>query len=167
MKQLLCTLLLFVFSSQVFAQHLDTSRYVILDYDSLSYYKIELPPNSVKSRLTQAEISKAEFLLEKSIKEYNAKQKEYFNSEHLEHPRRFPKNEEEYYINNLQKYKQQFTAVITQTGEKVVWINCLCYTVRNWKKEIIRVDDGGNCFFDVKINISKNTYYDFRVNPNG
>lgn len=62
-------------------------------------------------------------------------------------------------------YKRQYVAAINGKGEKEVWVNCLCRESGNtWKTSIIMVDDGGSCYFNLKINLTKGKYYDFVVN---
>jgi hypothetical protein len=54
------------------------------------------------------------------------------------------------------QYKRQYVAVMNDKGEKIVWVNGLCHTWDDrWKKEVVEVMDGGNCYFGVKINLSK------------
>jgi hypothetical protein len=68
---------------------------------------------------------------------------------------------------NLNNYNRQYIAVINSKGEKEVWINCICNTDKNdWKKEIVLVDDGGNCYWQIIINITKKVSYDLFVNDN-
>lgn len=56
-------------------------------------------------------------------------------------------------------------AALNKKGEKEVWINCFCVDVRrDWKKQIVEVYDGGNCFFNLKINLNKSQYYELSVN---
>ncbi len=65
-------------------------------------------------------------------------------------------------------YNRQFVGGEMESGDKIIWVNCFCSTesknMKNWKTEIIMVADGGNCFFNVKINIKKKEYYDLIVN---
>lgn len=69
---------------------------------------------------------------------------------------------------SLDDYNMQFVGAADANGDKIIWINCFCKKEENffkeWKKNIVHVADGGNCFFNVKINITKNTYTDFMVN---
>jgi hypothetical protein len=34
----------------------------------------------------------------------------------------------------------------------------------DWRKELFDVMDGGNCFFELKINLTSGKYYDLNVN---
>ncbi len=67
-----------------------------------------------------------------------------------------------------EEYYKQFVGAIDSAGDKIIWINCFCKkeadTFKDWKDRIIRVSDGGNCFINVKTNISKNKYTEFNVN---
>ena len=69
---------------------------------------------------------------------------------------------------NLEDYNRQFVGAIDENGDKIIWINCFCKkeegSFKKWKEEIVHVADGGNCFFNLKANITKNTYTDFIVN---
>jgi hypothetical protein len=71
---------------------------------------------------------------------------------------------------SVDDYNMQFIGAITENGEKIIWINSFCKkeesSFKEWKTKIFGVADGGNCFFNVKINITKNTYYDLMVNGN-
>lgn len=63
-------------------------------------------------------------------------------------------------------YHRQYVAAINEYGEKVIWINFLDAEDMdpNWNTYIVKVYDGGDSFFQLKVNLTKGTYYDFRVN---
>ena len=65
-------------------------------------------------------------------------------------------------------YNKQFVGFIDANGDKIIWANCFCKGsdsfFKDWKNKVVIVNDGGSCFFNVKINITKNTYYDLMVN---
>lgn len=108
--------------------------------------------NSNNYQLTNKDLKEIEVLLLKAIDEYNETHKNYLHRVN------------EPFI-NLQNYKRQYIAVINSNNEKEVWINCVCNRNNaNWKKYIIEVDDGGNCYFNLKINLTKKKFYDFMVN---
>ena len=54
---------------------------------------------------------------------------------------------------------------INSKGEKEVWVNCFC---GQWDKSSrtnpVIVMDGGNCFFNLKINLTTGQYYELIVN---
>ena len=63
------------------------------------------------------------------------------------------------------KYKRQYIAVINDKGEKEVWINCFCNAQeKHWKTKIILVEDGGNCYFNLKINLTTKDCFEVSVN---
>ena len=44
---------------------------------------------------------------------------------------------------------------VNEKGEKEIWINGFCDNKgTDWKKEIIFVFDGGNCFFEIRLNLT-------------
>lgn len=69
------------------------------------------------------------------------------------------------FIAKPEKYFKQFIAVIDANGEKVVWVNCMCEVMGDsWKKTTYIVFDGGSCYFQLKINLTKRVAYDFYTN---
>ena len=102
-------------------------------------------------------------ILAKCINAYNPKQLKKYVKDNKENPGYTISKT--HYIIDLKRYDRQFIAVINKKGEKEVWVNCFRWTSsNNWKKKIFRIDDGGNCCFHLKINLSKKSYYNFSVN---
>ena len=64
-------------------------------------------------------------------------------------------------------YRKQLITVTNKKGEREVWVNCFCSSVSDWRSKLVIVEDGATCFFNFKINLTTNTYYDFRVNAAG
>lgn len=127
---------------------IDTSRYAILRFnDRDRLFDKDCKPTT----LTLSDIKKVESLILKTVAEYNKKSKGSWK------------------IRHVGKYYKQLVAVINPNGEKEVWVNCLCNVIElgsrpNWKTEIVEVMDGGSCYFSLKINLNKNTVYNFMVN---
>ena len=114
--------------------------YVIIGYQE-KYNKFQ---NSQPTELNEQEISNLNRILEDALSQYNLSKTKKFD---------------------LNKYKRQYVPVINNLGEKEVWVNCLCtQNNENWKKEIIVVKDGGSCYFNLKINLTKSKYYDLIIN---
>jgi hypothetical protein len=63
-------------------------------------------------------------------------------------------------------YVRQYVAAINGNGEKVVWVNIFCNSLTDteWKKGIIDIADGGDCAFNLKVNMNKKTFYDLIIN---
>jgi len=128
----------------------DTSNIAIINFDQSIYWLFD--STYKPSTLTQLDISEIEQLFNRSIDDYNSKIKE---------------PDKKYFAIDLTKwkYKRQYVCVVNKDGEKEVYINCFCSTFdNNWKKSLRQVDDGGNCFFNFKVNLTTKKYYDFFVN---
>ena len=74
------------------------------------------------------------------------------------------------FIIDTSRYKFQIIAVINHKGEKSVWINAFCNDHNmNWhnmsgKKNIVLVDDGGICYFNLTINLTTKKLLSFIIN---
>ena len=66
----------------------------------------------------------------------------------------------------LRDYFKQCIAVKNKKGEREVWINFLCHPgdIEEFKYFVIHTNDGGDCYFNVKLNLDKEECYDFWVN---
>ena len=79
---------------------------------------------------------------------------------------------------NVKKYYRQYVCFINGKGEKIVYINAFCLNLDtptkingktkwkpfDWKNELLIVNDGGDCYWSIWINITKLEYYDLIVN---
>tara|TARA_B100000949_G_C14048314_1_gene352486 strand:- start:63 stop:614 length:552 start_codon:yes stop_codon:yes gene_type:complete len=141
--------------------NVDTSLIAFLPYE-LSKNKIF--KDARQASLSKFELNEIEILLIECIEKYNLEQKGKFE--------KFDRRViEEYNIDidrstiDLKKYKRQYISVVNSYGQKEVWINCFCIpAIEYWKESIVNIDDGGNCFFNLKVNLSKGEFYDFNVN---
>lgn len=141
----------------------DTTTTVIMNYDSNSSYHNYIFENSKATQLNDSDILLIEDLLDKSIIENNKIEIEYYLKAKKKRPK--AKIYKEKFIIELNRYKIQYLPIVNSKGEKEVWVNCFCSTGnRNWKETIISAKDGGNCFFKLKINLTKGYYYEFSVN---
>lgn len=71
---------------------------------------------------------------------------------------------------NYYHYKRQYVPFIDKSGKRKVWVNCFCtgsYEFKNWKKNIVLVDDGGRCYFNVILNVTDGTYSNLEFNGYG
>lgn len=70
-------------------------------------------------------------------------------------------------IIDMDKYCMQFMPVMDKK-EKVVAVNCFCDSHGvNWHKSLVFAKDGGICFFQLKINLNKKSFFDFFINGIG
>ena len=138
----------------------DTSKIAIIPFDKSKFWFFkENDPTSLTSR----DLDQIDKLLTLCIFKYNYKKQKIYNQ--IE---RNNVENEEYFERNcidLSKYKRQYVATINSKGEKEIWVNLFCDTFNsNWKNEILVVFDGGNCFFNVKLNLKKKKYFELRIN---
>ncbi len=130
----------------------DTSLYAVIMYDSTKVW--HLKDGSRPASLSEEEIKEIEVLLTHSVAEHNKNIK--------------PGYEGFQRIDPLKRYKRQLIPVMNNKGEKVVWVNCFCCDWGlNWRKEIIMVDDGGSCYFNLRINLNLKTSSLIEVNGVG
>jgi hypothetical protein len=144
----------------------DKSNIAILPYDSTYFSHSKNFKNCKQATLTKNDYLLIEKLLMQCIAEYNVKQEELFNEISNKHPD-YNLNKKHFVI-DLKPYKRQYIVVTNNQNEKEVWINCFCSVDRfdniGWRRKIIFVKDGGNCYFNLKINLTSEKYYDFWVN---
>lgn len=131
---------------------IDTSKIVVLSFENIPFLPVF--ENAVSAELTIEDYREIEILLEKCIEEYNINQKKFAEKHKLEKENI-----------NLPEYNRQYVPVINEYGEKEVWVNCFCGNYENSRRQnIVIIKDGGKCFFNVKINITKKEYYNLMVN---
>jgi hypothetical protein len=125
-----------------------TRNFAVIKYDESPHkwiFKFSKP-----ARLEKEELAQIDRLVSRAVREYNSKQKA---------------NRQ---IKDLGKYKFQYIPVYNKAGAKEVWVNAFCDAFEtDWQTEIVTVDDGGNCYFNLKINFSSQSFYDFQVNGEG
>ncbi len=71
------------------------------------------------------------------------------------------------YINSiLSKYSYQLVPFIDVYGNKQVWINCVYNgSYQDWLYNGIPwINDGGDLYFNFMIDLSKSSFYNFRIN---
>lgn len=69
-------------------------------------------------------------------------------------------------IIELDKYYKQCEAVLNEKGEKIIHFNCMCNPNSNWETQKIIVKDGGNCYFQISVNLDKKIVFGFLINGN-
>lgn len=70
---------------------------------------------------------------------------------------------------NLNRYLRQYVGFMNENGDKIVWINFLYKNDRfintaYLNDAVITVNDGGEYYWSIKVNITKNKLYDIAVN---
>lgn len=139
---------------------LDKSNYAILNIEPKNDWIFK---NGKLSELSQSELIEVEKILKKAVKKNNEIQKQNLKK----HNEKYPENKrtETGYELNLNKFQRQYWPIINENGEKVVWINFFCSDNEPISTDnIVRVLDGGNCYFNIKINLTKKQYTELNIN---
>ncbi len=111
-----------------------------------NYYAIFDKKTGKNSKLTKDEIEIVNSNLEKVVNKYNDEIK--IEGQKI----------------NLRYYFRQYIISVDQNGDKIVRVFCFCSYSGNWKNEIMMVHDGGDCFLNAIINITKNKTEYFGTN---
>ena len=80
-------------------------------------------------------------------------------------------------ISEIRKYYRQYLCYINEKGENIIFINSMCnlsdyqnddnLKSLDWEKEMLKIADGGDCYWSIKINLTQEKYFDLRVNTEG
>ena len=148
----LLSAILLLFSYAVSAQ-VDSSVFAIFPYDTTLIWTFK---SGEPTSLDASELKAIDQLLVECIADYNLnevpKRKNIFGAAPIE----------------LEDYKRQYVPIINEQGEKEVSINCFCSALDvDWRKEQVIVLDGGDCFFNLKVNLTQMKYYDLHINGPG
>jgi len=144
----------------------DTSAIAMFENDTGKLYL--LPQGSGLASLTQNDLGIADSLFNTAVNDYNNKQRPLLKGWY----KKFQLQDSTRVLINPKKYRRQYFAYTDSNGQKIIYINCFCndHNFRdhpNWKKYEVIVDDGGNCYFELKVNIDHKKYFDFFVNGQG
>ncbi|WP_189606405.1 hypothetical protein [Salinimicrobium marinum] len=141
---------------------IEDSLYSVVKYKQEMLYPFE---NGEPTDLSLAEIKNVEEILERAVKENNELQKEALKNRNAENPEN--KWTETGFELETENYYRQYVPIINGKGEKEVWVNLSCreFHTKNWRSELLPpVADGGNCYFNLKINLTQKSYRDLRIN---
>jgi hypothetical protein len=132
--------------------HPDTSIIAILPIDQVNHWLFK----DIKAMaLTNQDLNKIEQVLRDCINKHNTKQ---------DTTKQFSE------FIDLKKYKRQYIPFIDTKGERKVYVNCFCISdwgFDYWKKNLVQVNDGGSCFFQLTINLTELKYEQFSTNGYG
>ncbi|WP_324721562.1 hypothetical protein [Salinimicrobium sp. HB62] len=78
---------------------------------------------------------------------------------------------------SVEKYYRQYIPYINENGERIIEINAFCEILENppenrinewtkldWRTEYVIVDDGGDCYWQITINLDTKKYNNLMVN---
>jgi len=126
---------------------LDTTKIAIIHFDVKDFYG-ELDSSNHACSMMQKDIEEVEKIFLQSIHEYDSSLTDL---------------NKKYFVINLKdfNYRRQYVCYKNKKGEKIVYVNCFCAAPEWWRKNLIIVDDGGKCYFSVKINLTTKKWFDF------
>jgi hypothetical protein len=152
-------------SNQKMTKQMDTSTIAIIPFETSFHWIFENCENFKPTSLSTDDLSTIEEILKECLAMYNAAMEKQFEDCKNKRPELVLEKKD--FVIGIENYKRQYIPVINGCGEKEVWVNCFCdYFEKDfdWKTKIVSVEDGGNCYFNLKINLSTGKYYDFMVN---
>ncbi|UFK97838.1 hypothetical protein [Kaistella faecalis] len=106
-----------------------------------------------KTTLSKSELKIINTNLVEAVNKFNNELKlkiEKWNKENESNKRNF--NDEKI---DLRYYFRQYSVLINENGEKIINVFCFCGYMSDWREEKIHVMDGGDCYLNSRINISK------------
>ncbi|WP_400076953.1 hypothetical protein [Winogradskyella sp. R77965] len=121
--------------------------FVVIEIDSTNSFMFKgLKP----AKLNKDEIESIHNIVEACVNAYNDE-------------RNYSKDDSEYL--SLINYSRQYIAYYNKKGEKEVWANFYSGNLDGVdRKQILIVEDGGNSYFQLNINLDKNKCEDLSVN---
>jgi hypothetical protein len=143
----------------------DTVDFAILPFDSTTHLITGFPKDLKAAELNDVDKQLIHSLMEDLVSVYN--------NDLIKNKKAGKSTDSLTSAIDLNAYKKQYIAVMNARGEKEVWANCFCKAIEkriefvDWKKIPVKVIDGGNCFFHVKLNLSQRKTYDLSVNSLG
>ncbi|WP_430408591.1 hypothetical protein [Kordia sp.] len=74
-------------------------------------------------------------------------------------------------ISEIKKYYRQYLFYTDDKGLKIVFINSMCnissYNDTDWRKEMLDIADGGDCYWSLKIDLTNKKLFSLKVNTEG
>ena len=140
---------------------IDRKAIAILPYKTNQIWMFK---DRAQAKINDGDFATIDRILKECIYAYNIVQEKEFNKINNEHPEYNLRKEN--FVIDLKNYKRQYILATNLKGEKEVWINCFCNTSKNWNQELIIVKDGGNCYFNLIINLTTEKYSTLSVNGN-
>lgn len=145
----------------------EPEKYAVIELDSNTQ---QLYENTSPTDLKFYEIQLLEVIVKYAIADHNQKEWDDYQRLLRYHPEW--KDDPEDYIEDFDEYYRQYIPYINERGEKIVEVNCFCDVTNMddevsglyWRTDLIQVNDGGNCFFNLNVNLSLKTFAHLMVN---
>jgi hypothetical protein len=148
---------------------LDSLDYTIVNYDSTKFEtgKGLFPDDYSATDVTPNEIVQCEKILKAFLIRYNSSGLNEFDSIRRVYPKYDFRRDD--FLIEPKEYGRQYIAAISPKGIKVIYVNCFCDSegFENKSKELVWVNDGGECYFHFKVNIATGELKEFQKNGVG
>lgn len=127
------------------------------------------PEDYIVVNTERSEIIECENLLKEYINQYNDRgisKADSLNKYHRKVKHKSLTIDKEQFLIDLKDYGRQYISVLNKENHKIVYINCFCnplgfhYRQKDW----VFVFDGGNCFFQLKIDLTDKKVIEFSDN---
>lgn len=157
MKIRLLLLFTLILSLSCEENKINGNEYTIIDYKPEGLYSFFGKAKS--TTLTHDEIEHIELIIQDVVSSII----DHHNSERKKYLSKFPDKK---FLSEYAEYFRQYVPAINEYGEKVIWINFFCGKPKTdgWKNGIVDVRDGGDCYFNLKVNLTTQKYYDLSIN---
>lgn len=143
--------------------HPPAGRYVIFDFDSVSYLSGRVWTETHRSaHLSADDLQRLEDLFQRKVGLYNQQAQLEWLKNQVNSPNVGWEISDFVIFPN--RYVRQYFPAQNARGEKEVWVNCHCETSDYWRQAPLLVKDGGNCHFSVYINLTTGKVYRLQVN---
>jgi hypothetical protein len=137
------------------------STYANLNYKSDWHWIFE---DAQPTTLSENELFEIELIIKRAVRENNEQQRDRLEKRN----KNYPDNQwtETGFELKTKGSKRQYVPVINSDGKKEIWINFFCddWGSENWQTDILIVDDGGNCYFNLKVNLETRTHSELSIN---
>jgi hypothetical protein len=133
----------------------DTSHYAIMPLDSADLADYDsMGGSSGAFGVSLVDIARAEFILREKVAQYNWQIDQHrFTGINFCADEAFGRRAHRHI--KLSAYYRQYRGVYSPAGHRLVLINGLCSPLDGWRKGLIIVEDGGNCFFFVAVDLTE------------
>ncbi len=152
--------------------------FILISFISCSEQKKIIPINKIDDRIAIINSSEnINWITKKAYKSWSPNQSELIRIdsvlEKAINEKRFLFLKKQSLMELKERY-MQYLCYINDDGDKIVYINSFCKIptmykngkeeLLDWQNEMIDIADGGSCYWNMKINISTQSYFELMIN---
>lgn len=136
-----------------------------VEYSKVHYSTYKFLDNGSPAELLERDFVLIDMLIQEAIYKFNNDVDSYYVNKIIS-----ARQKNDNIINHKYSYRYYLPAR-NNNGEKIVWVICSCRKPSlgdvDWRNAFVRTSDGGSCYYQIKINLTNKSYYDFFVNSLG